>query len=166
MAELTDCERVIMQALWRNGAMTAQAIEQATSNRFANSTVRTFLRILERKGHVAHRKKSRSFVYEPLTTRQQATREAFRSMLDRFFDGSTDSLRAWLAGREASPDQNALSRPETDQKRPRRQTQNTLRRRTALPPRRASRRGKAPEPVPAQIEQPSKSPTEQDVWLL
>jgi BlaI family penicillinase repressor len=158
MAELTDCELVIMQALWRNGAMTAQGVERALSYRFANSTVRTFLRILERKGHVAHRKKGRSFIYEALTTRQRATREAFQSVVDRFFDGSIDSLRAWLDGVEGeapsepvpfSPGRRLNERPG----------------RTSAPPRRR-RRTKPSTPAAARSEEPRKSPTEQDVWLL
>jgi predicted transcriptional regulator len=108
MAELTDCERVIMQVLWHHGSLTAQGIEQALSNRFANSTVRTFLRILEQKGHVAHRKNGRTFVYQALTGHDEAAREALTLLLNRFFNGSADQLQEWLAaGGTAGPDRAA-----------------------------------------------------------
>ncbi len=93
---LSDRELTIMHVLWREGPKTAQQIQRALSGRLDNSTVRTFLRILERKGHVTHAKRGRAFVFEPTTTRDQAVRLAVDRLLKQFFDGSREALRAWL----------------------------------------------------------------------
>ena len=98
MSDLSDREFEIMQALWQGGPLTARQVQQALPGRPDNSTVRTFLRILERKGHITHRKRGRAFVYSARTSRDRVARQAVDLLVDRFFDGSRSALLAW-AGR-------------------------------------------------------------------
>ncbi len=140
MIEFTDCELVIMQVLWREGGVTAQQIEKALSHRFANSTVRTFLRILEGKGHVAHRRNGRSFVFEALTTHDQAAREAFELLVERFFEGSAQRFQEWVGSPVLR-----TSRAKRDDKAGAAATQDKV--------------GKSAVPS-------ATGPTNQDVWLL
>ena len=95
MADLSDRELAIMRVLWQHGPMTARRIQQALPGRLDNSTIRTFLRILERKGHITHDKRGRSFVFRARTDHDQATRQSVDLLLDRFFDGSLDALLEW-----------------------------------------------------------------------
>ncbi len=100
MPELSERELAIMQALWHQGPMTAQQVRRALRIRLDDSTVRTFLRILERKRHVTHNKRGRSFVFEARTAHDQAARQAVDLLLNRFFNGSLEALLEWS---EATP---------------------------------------------------------------
>ena len=95
MADLSNRELAVMRVLWQRGPMTARGVQQALPLRLDNSTVRTFLRILERKGHITHDKRGRSFVFQARTDYDQATRRAVDLLLDGFFDGSLDALLEW-----------------------------------------------------------------------
>lgn len=94
--ELTDREVAIMQVLWDGGPQTAAQIQRVLPERQDNSSVRTFLRILERKGHVTHRKQGRAFVYRARTRYDQAVRGEVDRLVGRFFDGSMAALREWV----------------------------------------------------------------------
>jgi predicted transcriptional regulator len=50
------------------------------------------LRILERKGYARHTKDGRAFVYQPVVDRGQASRNAVRQLLSRFFHDSPELL--------------------------------------------------------------------------
>jgi BlaI family transcriptional regulator, penicillinase repressor len=58
----------------------------------AHNTVLTLLRILEKKGYVAHRRAGRAFRFRPLVDRTGARRTALRYLLSRFFEGSPGLL--------------------------------------------------------------------------
>jgi len=98
--ELTDREVAIMRILWNGGPQTASQIQRALPERQDNSSVRTFLRILEGKAHVTHRKRGRAFVYRARTRYDQAVRGEVDRLVGRFFDGSMAALREWVG---ASP---------------------------------------------------------------
>ncbi len=76
--------------------MAADEIRSDLPGRPDNSTVRTFLRILESKGHVVHDRRGRRFVFRAVTSRDQALRTAVAVLEDRFFDGSRQGLTDWL----------------------------------------------------------------------
>jgi predicted transcriptional regulator len=67
-----------------------------------NSTVRTQLRVLERKGHVRHEEEGLRYVYMPTVPRHSARRSALKHLVDTFFEGSTTKAVAALLGGEAS----------------------------------------------------------------
>jgi hypothetical protein len=50
------------------------------------------LGILERKGHVLHRKQHLLYVCAPVLSKEQAGASALRHFLETFFDGSTEKL--------------------------------------------------------------------------
>ena len=57
-----------------------------------HSQVRAELGILERKGHLLHRKQHLLYVYAPVLSKEQAGASGLRHFLDTFFDGSTEKL--------------------------------------------------------------------------
>ena len=83
-----------MQALWRVGPATATDIvtELAPGKGARDSTVRTILRILERKGYVKHRMQGRAFVYHAAVAEGDAQRGAVRDLVTRFFSSSPERL--------------------------------------------------------------------------
>jgi predicted transcriptional regulator len=99
---LTKRERQIMDALYRLGRGTAAEIMQRLEEAPGYSTVRTQLRVLERKGHVRHEEEGLRYVYMPTVPRHAARRSALKHLVDTFFDGSTTKAVAALLGGEAS----------------------------------------------------------------
>lgn len=91
---MTDGELRLMQVLWNRGHATVGEVvdDLEGPSKPAYNTVLTLLRILERKGFVAHDKAGRAFVYRPLIDRNQARRSAVSHLLSRFFDDSPELL--------------------------------------------------------------------------
>jgi predicted transcriptional regulator len=91
---LTDAELRIMDVLWERGESTVADAVKAFSSRtpLAYNTVLTTMRILEKKGYVAHRQEGRAFVYRPLVDRQAVRRSTVRHLLSRLFDDSPELL--------------------------------------------------------------------------
>ena len=99
---LAKRERQIMDALYRLGRATVSEIMAAMPGAAGNSTIRTQLRVLERKGHVRHEEHGLRYVYTPTVPRHAARRSALRHLVDTFFDGSSAKVVAALLGGEAS----------------------------------------------------------------
>ena len=99
---LTKRERQIMDVLYRLGRATAAEVMDGLDEAPAYSTVRTQLRVLERKGHVRHEEEGLRYVYMPTVPRHSARRSALRHLVDTFFEGSTTNAVAALLGGEAS----------------------------------------------------------------
>ena len=101
-ALLTKRERQIMDVLYRLGRATAADIMERLDGAPGYSTVRTQLRVLERKGHVRHQEEGLRYVYLPTVPRHSARRSALKHLVDTFFEGSTTKVVAALLGGEAS----------------------------------------------------------------
>jgi len=110
-APLTRRERQIMDVLFAAGRATGQGIQQKLEDSPSYSTVRTILRILERKGYVRHAEEGLRYVYEPVMARETARRSALQRVLHTFFDGSAQQVVAALLDPKAC----RLSRAELDE---------------------------------------------------
>ena len=99
---LTKRERQIMDVLYRLGRATAAEVMTHVPGAPGNSTIRTQLRVLERKGHVRHEEEGLRYVYLPVVSRHAARRSALRHLVETFFDGSSAKVVAALLGGEAS----------------------------------------------------------------
>lgn len=95
-----ECLRV----LWTLGPSNVRAVREALlPNRpLAYTTVMTMLDRLSRKQAVSRKRIGRSFVYTPSISREDVRQLAVRQLLDSLFDGSRDTLIAYLNG-EPSP---------------------------------------------------------------
>jgi predicted transcriptional regulator len=93
---LTEAELRLMNVLWQKGRATVSNVAAALPAEIdlAYNTVLTTLRILEAKGYVRHTKAKdgRAFVYSPVVVRVEATRNAVRQLLGRFFGDSPGAL--------------------------------------------------------------------------
>jgi BlaI family transcriptional regulator, penicillinase repressor len=91
---LTEAELRIMDVLWQKGVGTVQQVLEwlPAKPALAYNTVLTTIRILERKGYVAHAKDGRAHVYEPVIAREEATRSEIRHLVSRFFRNSHEAL--------------------------------------------------------------------------
>lgn len=107
-ASLTRRERQIMDILFAAGRATGPEIQQRVPDSPSYSTVRTLLRVLERKGYVLHREEGLRYVYMPVVAREAARRSALQRVLQTFFDGSAQQAVAALLDPKAfrlSPDE-------------------------------------------------------------
>lgn len=91
---LTAAELRIMNVLWLKGSGTVQSILDALVEKpaLAYNSVLTTIRVLERKGYIAHSKDGRAHVYVPLVGRKEATRTEISHLVSRFFKDSHEQL--------------------------------------------------------------------------
>ncbi len=90
---LTDAELRLMEILWRTPRATvSDVVADAGTPPLSYSTVLTTLRILERKGYVAHAEVNRAYVYRPLVARDEAASKDVGHVLKRFFAGKPVDL--------------------------------------------------------------------------
>jgi BlaI family transcriptional regulator, penicillinase repressor len=91
---LTRQELQIMKVVWERGAASVKDVCDAMSRRkiTAYTTVLTLMGILEEKGALVHSRSGRAYIYSPVLTRQQATKNQVHDVLTRFFDGSPEKM--------------------------------------------------------------------------
>jgi BlaI family transcriptional regulator, penicillinase repressor len=105
---LTRCELQIMKVVWDEGDVTVKDVCEVLSRHkaMAYTTVLTFMNILERKGALSHIQSGRAFLYRPILSQPQATRNHVRDAIERFFDGRPEKLLADVLSNEVlSPEQ-------------------------------------------------------------
>ena len=108
---LSRRERQIMDVVYQLGEADVADVAARLPDRPAYNAVRVTLGILERKGHLAHRRAGARYVYAPTVPVERARRSAMRHVLATFFKGSPSAaILALLNGSEAR-----LSRRDLDQ---------------------------------------------------
>src|SRR5580658_10091334 len=94
-------EREMLDILHRLGKATAAEVQEALADPPSYSAVRSILRILEGKGHVAHFEEGKRYTYAPVEPRTSAARNALQTVVRNFFGGSLESaVSAFLADSE------------------------------------------------------------------
>ena len=83
-------ERQIMDVIYSLGDATATQILESLENPPSRSSVRTFLTILEDRGHLRHKKVGKKYVYEPTQPRRAVGKSALQRVVDVFFGGSLE----------------------------------------------------------------------------
>jgi predicted transcriptional regulator len=91
-AELGQLEGQVMQLIWRNSPVTAEAVRKDLGQGLKDSTVRTVLRRLEQKGYVRHTVDNRTFLYSPTEDRRKVAARAVKGIVDWFCNGSVDEV--------------------------------------------------------------------------
>ena len=91
-----------MKIIWEKGRATAREVKDAIEEErpLAESTVRTMLRSLEKKGFLTHdvdeSDSHKPFIYRPLIQRGEVSRGMLHDLVDRLFDGSKELLLNYL----------------------------------------------------------------------
>lgn len=107
---LSPREQQIMELVYsRDGGLSAPEIESGLG--VSNSAARTFLRILEQKGHLRHEEQAGRFVYFPTRLRESAGSSALSRVATTFFGGSPVRLMASLLSQRDTQ----LSKTELDE---------------------------------------------------
>ncbi len=91
---LTRQELEIMKVVWARGSATVREVCEVISRTkpTAYTTILTLMGILEDKGALAHVRSGRAYLYKPLLSREQGTRNQVRDLVSRFFDGKPEKL--------------------------------------------------------------------------
>ncbi len=102
----TPRELEILKVLWEFGAKSVTDVHKllrpAEGRQQAVNTVQTLIRIMETKGLVQHTLEGRTFVYEPMFSRE----ETASRFLDRVFDGAASQLvQSLLKAEKISPEE-------------------------------------------------------------
>ncbi|MEN9665106.1 MAG: Transcriptional repressor CopY [Planctomycetota bacterium] len=99
---LSRRERQILDIVYALGRASASQVVADLPDAPSKTAVRTFLRILEEKGHLVHEEDGRTYVYRPCRPRERAGAGAFRRVLDVFFAGSLEQAVAAHLGESAA----------------------------------------------------------------
>jgi BlaI family penicillinase repressor len=85
-------ERQILEAVYRHGAASVNDVLAELPDPPSYSAVRTFLRILEEKGHVTHTQQGARYIYHPTKPRPPVAREALYKLMETFFGGRPEQV--------------------------------------------------------------------------
>ena len=94
-----------LRALWTLESANVAQVREALLGRhaLAYTTVMTLLDRLTRKGAAQRKKIGRYFVYTPAVDRETLRRAALVELVDYYFDGHENELRAWLGALPSVP---------------------------------------------------------------
>lgn len=100
---ISESESLVMDILWTRAPQTADEIVAALSARteWQESTIKTFLNRLLKKGVVRAEYEGRRYLYSPVLQRADWVDAQSRSVLDRLFGGRVAPLVAHFSERQA-----------------------------------------------------------------
>ena len=107
---LSGREREVMDIVHELGSATAARIRERMTDPPTDSAVRSVLRILMEKGHLASEYEGPRYVYSPTVSAQRARSSAMQHVLKTFFGGSVEGAVAMLLrldDRKLTPDERA-----------------------------------------------------------
>ena len=110
MKPLTRAEMDVMNVLWdADHALTVnEIVEGYAEPKPAYTTVATFLKILEAKGYVEHKRKEetgRTFYYSPMFSREKYIAHVVNDVKDTLFGSSAKSFCSFLIQNEELTDE-------------------------------------------------------------
>jgi BlaI family transcriptional regulator, penicillinase repressor len=88
----TDKELEIMRVIWEVGEATAREIQERLPGDRHYNSVLTIIRVLERKGHLAHRLQGKAHVYRARQQPETSRSRVLGHMIKQVFGGSAASL--------------------------------------------------------------------------
>jgi BlaI family transcriptional regulator, penicillinase repressor len=93
---ISDAESVVMGVLWRQSPLAAEEIVAALASErdWQESTVKTLINRLLKKGALSAEVDGRRYLYSPILARDIWLRSQSTSLLDRLFDGKVAPLVA------------------------------------------------------------------------
>jgi predicted transcriptional regulator len=90
----TERELEILKVLWERGQASVREVYEQMSPAagIVQNTVQAFLRTMEEKGLVRHETQGRTFIYRPISRREETEKRLVSGVLQRVFDGAIDQL--------------------------------------------------------------------------
>ena len=81
-------ERQILDVIFRLGEASVGDVLEYLPDPPAYDSVRTMIRLLERKGYLRHRREGTKYIYRPSQSHESASRSALSHLMKTFFQGS------------------------------------------------------------------------------
>ncbi len=95
---LTRAEEQIMQILWELGeGLVKDVREQFPDPKPVRNTVSTIIRILEKKGFVAHKTYGNVYLYYPLISKELYSKYQISGLVENYFDNSFPAMVSFFA---------------------------------------------------------------------
>jgi BlaI family transcriptional regulator, penicillinase repressor len=93
---ISEAESAVLAVLWQNGTATAEDVITALAEprNWQESTIKTLLGRLLKKGAVRARKDGRRFIYSPTLAREEWLSRESESLLNRLYGGRVAPLVA------------------------------------------------------------------------
>lgn len=96
--KLTKAEEEIMQLIWDHGPSTVSGmIERIAPPKPAQTTISSFVRILEKKGFLDHKAYGRTYEYFPIVTKEEYSKFSLQQLVSKYFGGSMNQLVSFIA---------------------------------------------------------------------
>ena len=97
---LGDLEREVLGVVWKNAPVTAEAVRESLGRRLKESTVRTVLHRLEKKGYLKHSIDNRTYIYEAVRAPRHVAAMAVKRIADWLCEGSMEELLVGMVDTE------------------------------------------------------------------
>ena len=93
MKALSEREQEVMNVIWEErNCSVDDVLQRLPESSRAYTTIQTFMRILEQKEFLAHKREGKKHVFYPLIEKAEYTRWSLQHMKDNLFGGSAKSL--------------------------------------------------------------------------
>jgi len=104
---LTENELAIMQVLWDESPLSVNEILDRLNKKPkpAYNSLLTLVGILEKKGHVSHKKEGKAFLYSPLLKDTNYRQFEVKQLVRRLFDGNALDLAVNLVKSKSLSDE-------------------------------------------------------------
>ena len=89
---LGDLEREVLRIVWKLAPVTAEEVREYVGRGHKESTVRTVLHRLEKKGYLKHSLDNRTYVYQAAKAPRHVASMAVKRIADWLCDGSMEEL--------------------------------------------------------------------------
>lgn len=97
MKKLTQAEEQVMQILWDlEEGLAKDVVGKFPEPKPAYNTVSTVIRVLEKKGFVAHRAYGNTHLYYPLVAKEEYARIHFMGFMKDYFNDSFPQMAAFF----------------------------------------------------------------------
>lgn len=97
MEEITKAQEEILKALWeiKEGAVS-DVIAVLPDPKPAYTTVATVIKVLERKGYVAHKTYGKTYVFYPTTSKKDYTGFILKDAMEGLFNNSLNAMFSYF----------------------------------------------------------------------
>lgn len=97
MEKLTKKEEEIMYIIWKlKKVLVHDIIDLMPEPKPPYSTVSSVVRILQKKGFVTHKAYGKTHEYYPAISKAKYLKGSFKSLIDRYFEGSYKQMVSFL----------------------------------------------------------------------
>lgn len=97
LPSLTKAEEEIMQLVWQlEPCLVRDIIERLGQPDMPHSTVSSVVRILEKKGFVAHKAYGKTHEYRSVVTKEEYAQQNVKSLIQKYFGDSPKQLVSFL----------------------------------------------------------------------